>query len=142
MAQGGDFTRFDGTGGESERYLMDSIPQWHLFSNDQPYTMHYLPGIFGKPFKDESFKFKHDRIGVLSMANRGIHTHQSLFHIIAPPSVLTYMYSNLVFTRCILPHYHKSSSLRTVTRVCIYNRERYELFSVFLVFRPCSLVGW
>ena len=71
---------------------MDSIPQWHLFSNDQPYAMHYLPGIFGKPFKDESFKFKHDRIGVLSMANRGIHTHQSLFHIIAPPSVLTYIH--------------------------------------------------
>ena len=89
MAQGGDFTRFDGTGGESERYLMDSIPQWHLFSNDQPYTMHYLPGIFGKPFKDESFKFKHDRIGVLSMANRGTHTYLNTRSITVPHSCST-----------------------------------------------------
>ena len=59
MLQSGDFANGDGTGGES---------------------------IYGDSFKDENFKLKHDKPGILSMANSGPDTNGSQFFITTVPT--------------------------------------------------------
>ena len=82
MCQGGDFTNFDGTGGES---------------------------IYGKKFPDENFILAHRDAGYVSMANAGPNTQSSQFFILTGPA--PYLDGEFVLLLCfcfqflvLLPH--------------------------------------
>ena len=119
MAQGGDFTRGNGTGGES---------------------------IYGEKFNDENFKIKHDVPGLLSMANSGLNTNGSQFFLTFVPCPWLdgkhVVFGKVIDGENILKDMEKVGSeggdpkcnvrIEDSGEIVIYNIITYILFDIFL----------
>lgn len=90
MIQGGDITNFNGSGGES---------------------------IYGYQFEDENFIVKHDRPGLLAMANAGPNTQNSQYYITLVPGLQHLDNKHCIFGQVIkgMPVVKHIECLPTVT---------------------------
>jgi cyclophilin family peptidyl-prolyl cis-trans isomerase len=108
MCQGGDFSRKDGTGGES---------------------------IYGGKFADESFRVKHSKAGLLSMANAGPNTNGSQFFITfgATPHLDG---KHVVFGELV----EGMDLLRRIEQVDVGDKDR-PVFGQEVVIQACGAIG-
>ena len=85
MAQGGDFTKGNGTGGES--IFGEKVRSSRGVGDSScPCAPPRSPSHLSPQFADEAFPVKHSKRGQLSMANSGKDTNGSQFFVLFGPT--------------------------------------------------------